>query len=106
MMTATDLETATIKKALLFYQQHLVVERQRLESQYPRNGKLRATSEDGSSEDAYDSQLRTIATILESRQMNPEPTLLDFTESKPALAPVQQGADLDDSANAPIINLF
>jgi hypothetical protein len=67
-MARTDSENATIQRALVFYQQHLVAERQKHENHLPSNGKLAATAEDVARENAYEHELQTITALLETRQ--------------------------------------
>jgi len=74
-MARTDIENATIQQALVFYQQHLVAERQKHESHLPRNGKLAVTPEDVARENTYERELQTITALLETRQGDAMPAL-------------------------------
>lgn len=74
-MTDPGLESTIIDKALAFYQQYLVSERQRTETGLRRNGKSAATPEDFVREHACELELQTIAAILEKRKRASQPLL-------------------------------
>src|SRR5271155_4183878 len=103
MMTGTDIESATIEQALLFYQQHLASERQKYESSLPRNGKSAATPEDVSRDHALERQLQTIAAILESQKRNPNRPLGDITLPRSTNS-LPQLPKWNDSDSDPYIN--
>src|SRR5271156_4124173 len=103
-MAETDIESAIIEQALVFYQQHLVSERQKRESQLPRNGKSAATLEDISRDHAFECQLQTIAAILESRKRSPSLPLGDITLPKPNNSPLPQLPKWNNSDRDPYIN--
>jgi hypothetical protein len=103
-MTGNDVESATIEQALVFYQQHLVLERQKHESHLPRNGKSVATPEDVSRDQTFERQLQTIAAILESRKRCPNPSLGDIALPKPTNSPLLQLPKWNKSDSDPYIN--
>lgn len=105
-MIETDLENTTFQRALVFYQQYLVSERQEFQSCFPRNGKSPATADDDANEDAYDCELRNITTMLESQKKSPRPPVRDFNLFKQADGPGQKTAMLKDLDAEPYINPF
>jgi hypothetical protein len=88
MMTGTDMESVTIEQALVFYQQHLVLDQQKHKSHFPRSGKSAAIPDDVSRARTFEHQLQTIATILESLKRNPNPLLGDVLLPRPTISPL------------------
>jgi hypothetical protein len=95
-MIGSNIESVTIEQALVFYQQHLVLERQIHESRLPRNGKSAATPEDVSRDQAFGRQIQTIAAILESRKRGPNLSLGNITLPKPTNSPFPKWNESDN----------
>lgn len=81
-----DQENATIQRALVFYQQHIVAERKAYQSGLPTKGKSPVAPDDDSKEAEYDCELRNIAIILKSQKNSPRSSVRDvniFTQPDP-----------------------
>ena len=105
-MIEDDRENATIERALLFYQQHLVSERQEYQSRFSGKGKSPASSDHDPKEEAYDLELRNIATIRESRKRSPRPSPTEHGTSEQVNDLARTMAQAEDSDTEPYINPF